>query len=204
MGVSQGWTVKGRFLTVIQAGQADLSSLVSKGGAEDREDFLEASSQGSLKESLEMPAFFRAILVARLENMVAPGFAVPDRGRGKLRVSSRFNQERGIHVERTSWSLRRRGDGGNWNRKEKHGEDCKLKHDQGNLALSGEVGVDSWPQSDHVLRVLIQLVSQTRSWGTTTPERNKPSSNFWKRKPCEAEEFAPRFLEHAKPLPLRG
>lgn len=74
VGVSQGWTVKGRFLTVIQAGQADLSSLVSKEGTEDREDFLEASSQGSLKESLEMPAFFRAILVARLENMVARWF----------------------------------------------------------------------------------------------------------------------------------
>lgn len=77
-----------------------------------------------------------------------------------------------------------------------------MKHGQGNLALSGEVGVDSWQLSGDVLRVLTQLVSQTRSWGTRTPERNKPSSKFWKRKPCEAEEFAPRFVQHAKPLPL--
>lgn len=87
-GVSHGCTVRGRFLTVIHAGQAEAFPSFSKppvaakfpgdefraGFGEDDVD--EVSGHGMLNESLDRPTFLRATLVARLENMVYLGVTV--------------------------------------------------------------------------------------------------------------------------------
>lgn len=74
-GESHGWTVRGRFLTVIHAGQAEAFSSSSSTGPFGSL-FLRSFGGGSfageekLKVSEERPTFLRASFVARLENIV--------------------------------------------------------------------------------------------------------------------------------------
>ncbi len=82
-GESHGWTVKGRALTDIQAGQPAFSSCSSRpgmvpGGRSDLVfcSFLACSGSGDekvgkLNASLGIPIFLIASLVARLENILA-------------------------------------------------------------------------------------------------------------------------------------
>jgi len=75
-GVSHGWTVNGRDLTVIQLGQAEDCSSSSKPGNAPEEEFVDdflddESDHGRLNELLDRPTFLSATLVARFENMVS-------------------------------------------------------------------------------------------------------------------------------------
>lgn len=67
-GASHGWTVIGIDFIDIHAGHGESSSA---GGALSSFGGLEAFALEKLKVSEEMPAFLRASLVVRLENMVA-------------------------------------------------------------------------------------------------------------------------------------
>jgi len=79
-GESQGWTVKGRDLTVIQAGHLDEESSSSRPGTVPGGAFLvsflgfggsgAAVGDEKLRASLLRPSLRRAIFVVREENMV--------------------------------------------------------------------------------------------------------------------------------------